>query len=111
MPLFIPVSQLFTSHLSGPGASVSRLSSNPLLHKVELKIGAALSTKFGSPRCRLFLPQDTGTMRMQCESAATALRTTLAGASVSRIIEDDPELLFLGPRLTHGQYIGQLWQH
>ena len=36
------------------------------------------------------------------KQAANKLRTALAGAHVSRLIEDDPELLFMGPRLDHG---------
>lgn len=41
-------------------------------------------------------------MQHNVKQAATKLRTALAGAHVSRLIEDDPELLFMGPRLDHG---------
>uniref|UniRef100_A0A7S3R9W4 Uncharacterized protein n=1 Tax=Dunaliella tertiolecta TaxID=3047 RepID=A0A7S3R9W4_DUNTE len=43
---------------------------------------------------RLFLQDDASTMRERVGTAASKLRSALAGARINAIIEDDPELLF-----------------
>ncbi|KAF5826868.1 hypothetical protein DUNSADRAFT_1839 [Dunaliella salina] len=59
---------------------------------------------------RLFLQGDAGTMRDQVWMAASKLRHALAGARINAIIEDDPELLFMGSKLDHGlKQMADLW--
>eukprot|EP00983_Pelagomonas_calceolata_P078013 1154103-Pelagomonas_calceolata.AAC.2 len=42
-------------------------------------------------------------MRERVGTAASKLRSALAGARINAIIEDDPELLFFGSKLDHGE--------
>jgi len=59
---------------------------------------------------RLFLQDDASTMRERVGTAASKLRSALAGARINAIIEDDPELLFFGSKLDHGlRQLADLW--
>ena len=54
------------------------------------------------PACRLFLSGDASVMRERVSGSYRKLCHSLKGASCSRIIEDDPELLFMD-KLDHGE--------